>query len=508
MSAVAYNWLLDALLFPWVSKGVPGIAVSGINLDSRMVASGDVYLAVGGATTHGMHHALNAVDAGAVVVLVSQASYENFEAIVNELDNREIPVVVVTELDNICGAIASRFYGEPDKSMKMLAVTGTDGKTSVCRFIAQALTANQQSCGYVGTLGWGIGDDLKSTELTTPDSVTLRRILATMRDQGAQFVALEASSHGIAEGRLDGLALDVAVLTNLGRDHLDYHVTVEAYRAAKERLFHWDTLQAVVLNADDSMGRDLIDQQRDISCFAYSSGGMAFDSEPGNSVGNYVLAKNITTNDAGLTFDLIDSAGSRTVVTDLLGRFNVDNLLASYASLLACGIAANEASHCITTVKPVVGRMERLGGGDKPTVVIDFSHTPNALKVAIDSVRVHCKKQLWVVFGCGGDRDPGKRAPMAQAAQTADYVVLTDDNPRTEKSADIIKQVMTGFSRTDNVTVIGDRAKAIRHAVESAEAGDLVLIAGKGHEDYQIIGTQRHHFSDREQASSLLGLAS
>ncbi|MFK8079219.1 MAG: UDP-N-acetylmuramoyl-L-alanyl-D-glutamate--2,6-diaminopimelate ligase [Granulosicoccus sp.] len=503
MSAVDYNWSLDALLSPWVSEGVPAIAVTGVNLDSRLVSAGDAYLAVGGATTHGMHYALNAVDAGAVAVLASDATFRQFNAIIDELVARDVAVVAVTGLDHRCGDIASRFYGEPDKSMTMVAVTGTDGKTSVCRFIAQAFAANHQSCGYIGTLGWGIGNALEQTDLTTPDCVTLRRMLAVMRDQGATFIALEASSHGIAEGRLNGLALDVAVLTNLGRDHLDYHVTVEAYRAAKERLFHWASLQALVLNADDSMGRDLIDRIDHVPCFSYSAKG-----ESGQSTDHRVLARNVLTTDSGLTFDLTDDAGTRTVVSDLLGRFNVDNLLASYASLRACGMAANDASHCVSAVKPVAGRMERLGGGDKPTVVIDYSHTPNALQVAIDSVRVHCAGQLWVVFGCGGDRDKGKRAPMAQAAQTADQVVLTDDNPRTERSEDIINDVLDGFDTTENVTVIADRADAIRHALVSAQAGDLVLIAGKGHEDYQIIGTEQHHFSDREQAQLLLGIAS
>ncbi|MFK8080851.1 MAG: UDP-N-acetylmuramoyl-L-alanyl-D-glutamate--2,6-diaminopimelate ligase [Granulosicoccus sp.] len=498
-----YNWSLETLLSPWLSDGVPDIAITGVNLDSRKVVQGDVYIAVGGAITHGMHHALKAVDAGAVAVLVEQSSLEIFGAVIEQLTARDIAVVAVGGLDKLCASIASRFYHEPDRSLMIVAVTGTDGKTSVCRFIAQALAANAQCCGYIGTLGWGIGDALENTDLTTPDSVTLFRLLATMRDQGARFVALEASSHGIAEGRLDGLALDVAVLTNLGRDHLDYHVTVEAYRAAKERLFHWHSLQAVVLNADDSMGQELIEKLHNIECFSYSATG-----EQSQSSDHRVLATDVLANDAGLAFKLVEAAGTGLVSTELLGRFNVDNLLASYASLRACGVAANDARHCLNAVKPVAGRMERLGGGDKPTVVIDYSHTPNALQLAIASVRVHCAKRLWVVFGCGGDRDQGKRAPMARAAQTADYVVLTDDNPRTEISANIISDVLKGFDSTENVTVIADRAQAIRHALLSAQAGDLVLIAGKGHEDYQIVGAEKLYFSDREQAQLLLGVAS
>ncbi len=510
MTAVLCQWSLDTLLSPWASSTVPAIAVSGVNLDSRMVQPGDVYLAVGGATTHGMRFAQKAVDAGAVAVVCSTASAHQFTDVTTGLEQRNVPVIIVDELDAHCSAIASRCYHEPDKAMTIVAVTGTDGKTSVCRFIAQSLNASNQCCGYIGTLGWGIGDSLTETALTTPDSVTLARLLASMRDQGAKFIALEASSHGIAEGRLDGLSLDVAVLTNLGRDHLDYHGSIEAYREAKERLFSWDSLRAVVLNADDAMGRDLIDQIRHLACHSYSATGRTTDvvEADGESRLSVVFANNIQTDDSGLSFDLVDSDSEQHVSTTLLGRFNVDNLLACYSCLMACGLAANEAVHGLGCVTPVTGRMERLGGGDKPTVVIDFSHTPNALTVAIEAVRVHCLKQLWVVFGCGGDRDKGKRAPMAAAAEAADHAVLTDDNPRTESSVAIIGDVMQGFVHPEKVTVIADRADAIRHAISHARVGDLVLIAGKGHEDYQIIGTQKHHFSDREQALSVLGIAS
>jgi len=383
-------------------------------------------------------------------------------------------VLVVADLENQCAAIASRFYGSPDKNMTLVAVTGTDGKTSVCQFIAQSFAALERPCGYIGTLGWGIGQALNKTALTTPDSVSLRRMLAVMREQGADVIALEASSHGIAEGRLDGLTLDVAVLTNLGRDHLDYHKTIEAYQAAKAKLFDWSTLNAVVVNADDALGRRLLVQSQLSCCYSFAASGQAAEEK-----GHHVLAKNIIPHESGLHFDLHHADQIQSVSTKLLGRFNVDNLLATYATLCACG-----------------------------AVVIDYSHTPNALQVAIECVQVHCAKALWVVFGCGGDRDAGKRAPMARAAQIADHIVLTDDNPRTEKSQDIINDVLSGFDTTDNVTVISDRAQAIKYALSSARAGDLVLIAGKGHEDYQIVGEQRLHFSDREQVLSALGLAS
>jgi UDP-N-acetylmuramoyl-L-alanyl-D-glutamate--2,6-diaminopimelate ligase len=303
------------------------------------------------------------------------------------------------------------------------------------------------------------------------------------------------------------LSLDLAVLTNLGRDHLDYHITPEAYRAAKERLFHWQTLKAVVLNADDEMGRDLIASIDSIPRFAYSTSAYpsAFAT---NTDLNAIIAEGIYAHDVGLEFDIVDAAFTGHLKTGLLGRFNVDNVLACYASLRACKIAANDALHALDAVRPVPGRMEQLGGAGKVTVVVDYSHTPGALSAVIDALRVHCKNRLWVVFGCGGDRDPGKRAPMAQAAQVADHVVLTDDNPRTESSAAIIKDAMAGFDNPENVHVIPDRSAAIHFAITSATSTDLVLIAGKGHENYQIIGNTRHHFSDREQTLAALELAS
>jgi UDP-N-acetylmuramyl-tripeptide synthetase len=329
-------------------------------------------------------------------------------------------------------------------------------------------------------------------------------MLANLRDQGAKFVALEASSHGLAEGRLDGLELDVAVLTNLGRDHLDYHKTIEAYRHAKAALFSWPSLSSIVVNADDSFGQDLLNNSETLTRFAYR---VAEEQLRADNVVE-IRANDITAHDAGLRFNLVDGSAINLMNSELLGRFNVENLLACYASLRACGVAANEARHSLLCVKPVPGRMERFGGENVPTVVVDFSHTPQALATAIESVRVHCKGNLWVVFGCGGDRDPGKRAPMATAAQSADHVVLTDDNPRTESSIDIINAAMKGFTDTTNVIVIADRAKAIRHAVQHAQADDLVLVAGKGHEDYQIIGKTKFPFSDRAEVLAALEVAS
>lgn len=503
------NWTLDVLLADMAGDCVPAIEVQGVCLDSRQVKAGDLYLAVGGATTHGLLFAESAVESGAVAVACSPDALQKHDDVITALRTRQIPVVVINELDDQCAAIANRFYGSPDRDLVLIAVTGTDGKTSVCRFVAQALSSIGKPCGYIGTIGWGLGDELDSTDLTTPDAVTLRRLLANMRDAGAQLVALEASSHGLAEGRLDGLAIDVAVLTNLGRDHLDYHKSIEAYRDAKARLFAWPGLRSIVVNGCDELGQALLEGAGKVDRYAYFTDacGQA-DAAAANSKVISIMADRIEARDSGLCFRLSEGADTGNVDTSLLGRFNVDNLLACYAGLRACGVAANEARHALANVRPVAGRMERFGRQGGPVVVVDFSHTPQALNVAIEAVRVHCSGRLWVVFGCGGDRDAGKRAPMAAAAEAADHVVLTDDNPRTERSEDIISDVMKGFRNPSAVTVIPNRAQAIEHAIRQAGSFDLVLIAGKGHEDYQIIGTTRHPFSDRIEVLSVLEQAS
>jgi len=505
-----------------VCQAVPELCVDGLSMDSRLVQPGDAYLAIKGATTHGIRFAAAAVKLGAVAVVTSDDVLQVYPEIITELQALDVFVVALPGMDTLCADMANRFYNAPDQSMTLIAVTGTDGKTSVCRFLAEAFEHVQLSCGYIGTLGWGLGESLQNTQLTTPDIVSVRRMLAQLRDQGACCVALEASSHGLAEGRLEGLSIDVAVLTNLGRDHLDYHGTLEAYKQAKSSLFFWDGLQAVVLNADSEFGVELLasinsaNVSKAAARFAYTSDCVQRDL-PGRPL-SLVSASAVSVKGSGLNFLLQETRIEKTtqdtrlaphsVASGLLGRFNVDNLLACYAAMRACGVAANDASHCLSKVTPVAGRMEHLGGGHLPSVVVDYCHTPQALGVALNAVRVHAEKKIWVVFGCGGDRDAGKRPDMARAAEAADYVVLTDDNPRTEASQQIFNDALAGFAHPESANVIANRSEAIRFAITQAKQGDVVLIAGKGHEDYQIVGTTRHHFSDREQALKALAAVS
>ncbi len=482
------------------------VTVSGISLDSRMLEEGDCYLAMAGGTTHGMQFVDAAIEKNIAAVVVDEIGLQEYPDAVQLVRDAGKPVVCISELKSVSGAIAARFFDFPSLSVSVVAVTGTDGKTSVCRFIADALSGAGQPCGYIGTLGWGL-DSLLETQLTTPDAVTLQRMLASLRDEGARVVALEASSHGLQEGRLDAVEVDVAVLTNFGRDHLDYHQTLEAYKAAKARLFSWASLNAVVLNADDELGSELIEQTK-CAVVAFSKAAQMPSNVIDSNVSVQVRAENIQLHAQGLQFGMVDNGEHFDTSSELMGEFNVDNLLACHGALRALGNAANDASASLVHVTPVAGRMEKFSGTNKPVAIVDYAHTPQALDAAVNAVRKHCDGNLWVVFGCGGDRDPGKRGPMGQAAEQADHVVVTDDNPRTERGQDIIDQILAGMKSPERAIVIPDRAQAIQHALSHAVSTDLVLIAGKGHEPYQIIGTQKRDFSDRDTVRSFMREAS
>lgn len=488
------------------------LVVSGVCQDSRLCEKGDAYLALGGAMTHGYHFAQDAVNKGAVVVLVSPDIANEHESITNELQQQQVLVVQIEKLDELASTLAARFYDFPSESLTIVAITGTDGKTSVCQFIKEALTQVGSPCGYIGTLGWGVNDSHGVTALTTPDAVALQRMLATMRRAGAKAVAMEASSHGIAEGRLNDVAIDIAVLTNLGRDHLDYHVSEEAYREAKSALFRWPSLKAIVVNGDDELGRSLRDVASkeallDVHVYSCSSmkttGDAVRNSAANDQIYNYV-AKNVTLNKAGLNFELVDGDSTYEIFSSLYGRFNVENMSACYAVLRALGVSANDGSDALQLLARVPGRMEPFNEFAQPTVIVDYAHTPQALSAAVDAVREHARGQVWVVFGCGGDRDPGKRALMGKAAEAADHIVVTDDNPRNENPSHIRLMIINGLDKPTAALEIGNRERAIQYAIWHAQPDDAVLVAGKGHEGYQIVGDQVLEFSDREAVQRML----
>ena len=493
--------------------------IRGICLDSRLAAEGDLYLALAGGTVHGLQFIPQAIERRVAAVAAESGEIARFGALRRQLADAGVVFVEVTGLKQLAGSLAARFFGDPSVGLQVVAVTGTDGKTSVCHFVQDALQSLGTPCGYIGTLGWGLPGALQPTALTTPDAVSLQAMLADLRDAGARVVALEASSHGLAEGRLDAVAIDVAVLTNLGRDHLDYHVSLEQYRAAKMRLFRWPSLRAQVVNLADPVGRDLANASAELATYGFDSRAaaptLATDQSARSnplSVTDVASLKVIEAHDLapgvpGLQFTLMADAESVPVDSALVGRFNVDNLLACAGVLCALGHAANDAGGALSQVRAVPGRMERFTAADRSAVIVDYAHTPDALQAALAAARHHCRGLLWVVFGCGGDRDPGKRAPMGLAAEAADRIIVTDDNPRTENAEAIRRQIVAGMQQPSRATVIGDRAAAIRHAIDHSGANDVVLVAGKGHEDYQVIGTERRDYSDRDTVVQLLAEA-
>lgn len=465
------------------------IRIAGLTLDSRQVASGDAFVALAGARAHGLAHAAQAVQRGAVVILVDA---QDAGAAADHVG--AIPVIRVSDLAARLGSLAARLYADPSRDLDVIAVTGTNGKTSVVHLLAQALSLCGQRVATIGTLGSGLHGALSPGQLTTPDAIQLQRTLAGFRDADVTHVALEASSHALDQGRMDGLHVDLAIHTNLSRDHLDYHSTMQAYGAAKRKLFERPGLRRAIINIDDAFGRQLA---------APLDAGLLLST--GSHADVDVRAQGVVLDPQGVLFDLHTPWGDACVRSGLLGRFSVDNLLAVTAALGELGVPFARIAAALEQLQPVPGRMNRVGSAGKPLVVVDYSHTPDALEQALESLRAHGVHQLGCVFGCGGERDSGKRPQMAEAAQRhADWVVVTDDNPRSEDGDAIVAQISAGFVGMDNVTIERDRAAAIALAVDRAKVGDAVLVAGKGHETTQDMAGTLHPFDDLAVARAAL----
>ena len=490
--SVAGRGMRLAELLGGVAGTLPELRISGLTQDSRKVKPGDAFVALRGATQHGIAHARTALDAGAAVVL-----YE--PPVAPEL----VPAgaLAVPGLRARLGALAARYFGDASAAMTVIGVTGTNGKTSTVQLLAQALAQAGHSVGTIGTLGAGLHGALEMGERTTPDVITTHALVAAMRARGATHLAMEVSSHALEQGRVDGIAYDLAVFTNLTRDHLDYHGSMEAYGAAKARLFAWPGLSAAVVNIDDAFGRELLARLPEtVAACAYSAAGSAQAK---------VRARDVRSSAAGVAFELQTPWGDAPVQSMLLGAFNVSNLLAVAGCLGQLGWSGGDIAAALARLTPIAGRMNRLGGdAAMPLVVIDYAHTPDALEQTLGSLRPHTSGRLICVFGCGGDRDAGKRPQMgAIAARRADLSIVTDDNPRSEDGDAIVAQIVAGFDAGARYTVERDRARAIRLAVELARPGDTVLVAGKGHEAWQEVGARKLPFDDAEHARAALGLA-
>jgi len=479
-----------AELLPDVA-GIPAdLAITGLVLDSRAVRPGNAFVAIAGFGAHGLRFVDQARAAGAAAILFEPPAPDDLPA--------PDDAIAVPGLRSRLGEMGDRFHGRATDAMTVVGVTGTNGKTSTVQLLTQAWHARGIVSGSVGTLGAGLYGHVVPTGFTTPLVLQTHELLAQMHDDGAQAIAMEASSHALDQGRVDGVHFDVAVFTNLTRDHLDYHGDMATYGAAKARLFAWNGLKAAVINLDDAFGRELIATlPHDVRAIGVSSRGDASAT---------LQAVDLRFDNAGIGFELLVDGERHAVQSPLLGRFNVDNLLAVAGVLVALGDAPAQVAATLATLQPIHGRMNRLGGdGRVPLVVIDYAHTPDALEQALSSLRAHVQAKLVCVFGCGGDRDRGKRPQMAAIAeQHADVVIVTDDNPRFEDGNVIVADIMAGFAHPQRVTVQRDRAAAIAHAVGTAGPNDIVLVAGKGHEPYQDIQGVQHPFDDTQVARAAL----
>jgi len=467
---------------------LPAIAVEGLSVDSRLVKAGDLFFAYPGTSADGRDHIDEALANGASIVL-----YESEYTEISYSDRG--PLIPVSGVREKVGVIAERFYGNPCRDLFVTGVTGTNGKTSCAHLLAQSLESEGIRTGLIGTLGCGFVNDLEKSALTTPDPVTLHRMLRDLRDRGATHVCMEVSSHALAQGRVSGISFDAALFTNLTHDHLDYHDGLEDYGAAKEILFRFPSLRFAVINADDDFGRELAGRMTiPVRLYGVSSGD--------------VTAETVTAEVSGLRLEIRTGQGKIRAHARLVGRINVHNVLAVAALLLAKGGTTSSVAQAIDALLPVPGRMELFPGARSglPSVVVDYAHTPDALERALLSVREHCEGRVWCVFGCGGDRDRAKRPLMgAIAERLSDEVIVTDDNPRHEVPQAITDEIVMGMD--SKPTVINDRVKAIRWAIESAGEADWVLIAGKGHEDTQQVGDQFLPIDDRTIVSRCLGVA-
>ncbi len=465
--------------------------LGGITADSRQVGEGDLFLACRGTTRDARDYIDAAIAQGAEAIVLESST--------TEVTSREgVPLVGVPALSRWMGTIANRFFDHPSAAMWIAGITGTNGKTSVSHFIAQAM--QETRCGVMGTLGYGVLGSLQPAGHTTPEVVTVHRLLAELRDGGVRHTVMEASSHGLAQGRVSGVAINLAVFTNLSRDHLDYHGDMLAYADAKRSLFRIPGLEAAVANMDDPASERILDGlATGVDVLGYSV--------RGDRKRAAVVVEDLVTTPAGMTLTVTSPYGSGKLESALLGRFNAANLTAAFASLLTLGMPVEEALKRLQSVRVVPGRMERLGAvSGRPSVVVDYAHTPDALGQVLTALREHCDGELWCVFGCGGERDRGKRPEMgAIAEKLADKLVLTDDNPRGEDGDAIIRDILAGMNAPAVVVVERRREEAIRGAVEATGPGDLVLVAGKGHEDYQEVAGERRPFSDRAVVRRALG---
>ena len=467
----------------------PEIEVTGISSDSKSLSPGDVFFALVGERGHGLDHVAEAIEAGVSAVVWDSC------ADVLAPDHLDVPMIPVAGLSKHIGDIANRYFDSPSESMKVVGVTGTNGKTTVSFLVAQCMQMLGKPCAYLGTLGFGIGDLETDSEMTTPPCIDLHRKLAAFRDEGAGFAAIEVSSHALQQDRINGVKFDSAIFTNLSRDHIDYHGSMRAYGETKAQLFLDRDIGHRVICMDTEFGQELADQCGDDVVTVSTRFDRLANGRP------FVFVRSVVATDAGSNIEVDSSWGEFDFHLPLPGDFNVANAISVLGLLLSWDIPVADAREVLSKVSAPPGRMQRVADACSPGVYIDYAHTPASLEAALRSLRSHCRKSLWCVFGCGGDRDRGKRPMMGKtAARLADHIIVTNDNPRSELPGNIIADILEGVGDKHGVIAIEDRATAISYAIHEAADDDVVLIAGKGHENYQLIGNQRLSFSDHDAA--------
>lgn len=464
------------------------LEIVGLSLDSRTIKPGDAFIAVNGALQHGLVHAQQAVDHGAIAVIYDPQGSEAFE-----LAAMAVPTIAVPGLVERLGEIAAKFYRYPSRQLEIVGITGTNGKTTCSQLLAQAL----DDCAVIGTLGWGKPGELQPTVNTTPDALAIQQMLRDFVDRNQCRVAMEVSSHGLQQGRVNGVEFAGAVFTNLSRDHLDYHGSMAEYLQAKLTLFACPSLSFAVVNLDDPSSAAVRQTLSDaVKCWGFSNSGRRIDGV------ECLIAGNVRHSVDGIRFDVTWNGETLNAHTPLTGAFNLYNVMTVLCVLLAMGWSFADAVAKLVEMRPVIGRMEKFGGDGKPAVYVDYAHTPDALEKVLRST--HCQGRLWAVFGCGGDRDQGKRPEMGRiAANLADFVILTDDNPRNESPHVIIEQILQGCGN-DKARIINDRRDAITTAIRQAGKDDCVVVAGKGHENYQEIAGRKLPFSDQAVVEAAL----
>ncbi|KOO14672.1 UDP-N-acetylmuramoylalanyl-D-glutamate--2,6-diaminopimelate ligase [Vibrio xuii] len=484
---------LAALLSSWLdisNDKSANIVVKHLELDSRKVTLGTTFVAIKGHAVDGRRFIASAIEKGANAV-IAEACEQHPAGKIEFIG--DVPVVYVAQLSEYLSALASRLY--PLDTHQVIGVTGTNGKTTITQLIAQWLELVGKKAAVMGTTGNGFLDNLQPAANTTGNAIEIQQTLHQLEQQSAQFTALEVSSHGLVQGRVKALDFAVGVFSNLSRDHLDYHGTMEEYAEAKFSLFSEHNCHNAVINIDDQVGSRWVERL---------DNAIAVSLKP-TTIERAVWAKSVAYSESGITLSIDGMFGAGDCVVPLIGEFNASNVLLAMTTLLVLGIDKQLLLDTAGSLKPVLGRMELFTAENKAKVVVDYAHTPDALEKALNALRVHCQGQLWAIFGCGGDRDKGKRPMMAEIGERlADQVILTDDNPRSESPAEIVKDMLVGMNQPDTAVVEHSRFDALQYALASSQPDDIILLAGKGHEDYQVMANETVHYSDRESAIQLL----